>query len=100
VEAAIAIANGAGGHGLPPARAGIAAGALIRRDGDYFGHTVNLAARICDAAEGGSVTATRDVAARTSGLPWIPLGDASLKGVPDPIALARLDLGSVEVEQV
>jgi len=65
-------------------------GALIRRDGDYFGHTVNLASRICDAAAPSTVTATREVADRTPELSWTPIGDATLKGVPDPVPLVRL----------
>jgi adenylate cyclase len=35
---------------LPPARAGLAVGTVLARDGDYFGPTVNLAARIVDIA--------------------------------------------------
>jgi adenylate cyclase len=76
--------------GLPAARAGIAVGALIRRDGDYFGHTVNLASRICDAAGASSVTATVEVADLTPERTWTPIGEATLKGVPDPVALVRL----------
>ena len=38
--------------GLRPGHAGIASGPLIARDGDIFGRTVNLAARIADAAPG------------------------------------------------
>ena len=92
--AASAIATGAADRGLPPARAGIATGPLIRRDGDYFGHTVNLAARICDAADAGTVTATLDVAGLTPDLRWIPLGRTFLKGVPDPVELVRLEAGA------
>ena len=76
--------------GLPAARAGVTVGALIRRDGDYFGHTVNLASRICDAAAASSVTAIREVADLTPELSWTPIGDATLKGVPDPVPLMRL----------
>ena len=39
--------------GLPSAHAGVASGPLIARDGDVFGRTVNLAARIADAAPDG-----------------------------------------------
>ena len=35
---------------LPPARAGLALGRVLARDGDYFGPPVNLAARIVDVA--------------------------------------------------
>ena len=76
--------------GLPAARAGVTVGALIRRDGDYFGHTVNLASRICDAAEAGTVTVTPAVADLTPELAWTPIGEATLKGVPDPVPLVRL----------
>jgi adenylate cyclase len=36
--------------GLPPAHAGIAAGRVVVRDGDIFGQTVNLAARMASEA--------------------------------------------------
>jgi adenylate cyclase len=35
---------------LPPARAGVSVGSVLARDGDYYGPTVNLAARIVDIA--------------------------------------------------
>src|SRR5262245_5421786 len=35
---------------LPPARAGLSVGTVLARDGDYYGPTVNLAARIVDIA--------------------------------------------------
>ena len=91
VAAASAVIDLAEATVLPAARAGIAAGPLIRRDGDYFGHTVNLASRICDAAAASSVTATSEVATLTPGLGWTPIGEATLKGVPEPVALLRLE---------
>jgi adenylate cyclase len=90
VAAATAVIELGEQAGLPAARAGIAVGALIRRDGDYFGHTVNLASRICDAAGASSVTATVEVADLTPERTWTPIGEATLKGVPDPVALVRL----------
>lgn len=39
--------------GLPTGHAGVTAGPLISRDGDVFGRTVNLAARISDVATDG-----------------------------------------------
>jgi adenylate cyclase len=41
--------------GLPTGHAGVAAGTLIMREGDVFGRTVNLAARISDVAPDGHV---------------------------------------------
>src|SRR5438874_10360458 len=35
---------------LPPARFGISTGPVVFQDGDYFGKTVNLAARIAEYA--------------------------------------------------
>jgi class 3 adenylate cyclase len=42
------------------ARAGLAHGPLLRRAGDYFGYAVNLASRLTEAAEPGTVLAVAD----------------------------------------
>jgi len=52
--------------GLPPVRAGIAMGPLVSRDGDFFGHTVNLAARLTAAASPGEIWTTPAVAEAAS----------------------------------
>ena len=49
--------------GLPSAHAGMASGPLIVRDGDVFGRTVNLAARIADAAPDGHLYAPESTSA-------------------------------------
>ena len=49
--------------GLPSGHAGLASGPLIARDGDVFGRTVNLAARIADATPDGHLYAPETVAA-------------------------------------
>lgn len=77
---------------LPPAHVGIAAGPMIRRDGDYFGATVNLASRICDASTAGSILATRRVADLTPAREWVDVGEVELQGVPAPVALVELSL--------
>lgn len=46
--------------GMLPLRVGVAFGAVLRRHADYFGRTVNLASRLCDAAPAGSVLVLRD----------------------------------------
>jgi adenylate cyclase len=71
------------GAGLPSAHAGLASGPLIVRDGDVFGRTVNLAARIADAAPDGHLYMPEDVAA-TLGLDrftFQPTGDVQLQGI-------------------
>ena len=44
--------------GLPPVRVGLNTGPAVERDGDFFGSTVNLAARLSQAARGGEVLLT------------------------------------------
>ena len=57
---------------------------------------MNLASRICDAADASTVTATYEVGDLTTALEWTSIGEATLKGVPDPVALVRLEgAGSV-----
>ena len=46
------------GHRAPAVRVGLHHGPAIERDGDYFGATVNLAARVSAAATGGEVLLT------------------------------------------
>ena len=43
---------------LPPVRVGVHAGPAVERSGDFFGTTVNIAARLCTAAGGGEVLAS------------------------------------------
>ena len=45
---------------LGSARAGLAFGPLLSRDGDWYGATVNLAARLVEKAKPGSVLLTGD----------------------------------------
>ena len=65
VHLGLELANGL--DGLPPVRVGVNTGPAVERDGDYFGSTVNLAARLSQAARGGEVLlteATRTAARR------------------------------------
>jgi class 3 adenylate cyclase len=50
--------------GLPPAHVGVAAGPVVVQGGDYFGRTVNLAARIAAYASAGRVLVTQRVVER------------------------------------
>lgn len=65
IRLALELTNGL--DDLPPVRVGINTGPAVERDGDFFGSTVNLAARLSQAARGGEVLlaqATRDAARR------------------------------------
>jgi class 3 adenylate cyclase len=45
-------------HGFPLVRVGMHTGSAVERDGDWFGATVNLAARVSAAASGGEALLT------------------------------------------
>ena len=90
VRAAIDIVDAVDAGSLPPAHIGIAADPMIQRDGDYFGRTVNIAARICDAATAGQILASRIVAELSPGHACADRGAVELRGVPEPVALVEL----------
>ena len=70
--------------GLPPAHVGVAAGPVVVQGGDYFGRTVNLAARIAAHAGAGQVLVSQRVAESASpqGVAFVDLGEVPLKGSP------------------
>jgi class 3 adenylate cyclase len=51
-------------------RAGVAAGSVSVRDGDYIGHAVNTAARLTDLARPGSVLVDEDAVGRLDADAW------------------------------
>jgi adenylate cyclase len=55
VLASLEIVETVGARGLPPAHIGVEAGPMIYDEGDYFGRTVNVAARIASQAGAGQV---------------------------------------------
>lgn len=74
--------------GLPPAHVGLDAGPVVFQDGDYFGRTVNIAARIAAYAEPGQVLVSdRVVETSRDGLRFRELGPVELKGVTRPVVL-------------
>jgi adenylate cyclase len=80
--------------GLPLAHAGVAAGPMIVRDGDIYGHTVNLAARIASHAAGGELLVAANGADELAGdgLELEDAGSPLLKGISDPVRLLRIRL--------
>jgi len=73
--------------GLPPAHVGVAAGPVVVQGGDYFGRTVNLAARIAAHAGAGQVLVSQSVveAASPEGVAFVELGELRLKGIARPV---------------
>lgn len=75
---------------FPGVRVGIHAGGVIERDGDYFGATVNLAARVCAQAKTGQILCTSCVAQAIASLGLATLrsvGAAWLKNVHEAVEL-------------
>ena len=69
---------------LPPGHAGVHAGPVIERDGDYFGQTVNLAARISAQAGAGEVLVSADLVRNgPDDLAFQSQGTRAIKGVGD-----------------
>jgi adenylate cyclase len=79
------------GSGLPAAHAGLHAGPLIKRDGDVYGNTVNVAARVGAQAKAGEVMVTdavvESMGGASSSIAFESIGMVSLKGISAPVAL-------------
>jgi adenylate cyclase len=86
--------------GLPPVRVGAAHGPVLRAYADYFGRTVNLAARLCDAAPGGAVllnapeTPVDADAWKAAGLIAKPGGSLKLKGIESRVPVIRVTVAT------
>jgi class 3 adenylate cyclase len=66
-------------------RVGAAAGEPIERDGDFFGTTVQLAARLCAQAEPGQTIVSSSVVELCGHRRFADLGELRLKGFPRPV---------------
>jgi len=75
--------------GLPPAHVGVAAGPVVAQGGDYFGRTVNLAARIAAYASASRVLVSEPVVQRAppQGVTFVELGLVQLEGIAHPVRL-------------
>jgi adenylate cyclase len=86
---ALALRGAALDQKLPAVRAGIAAGMVIARDGDFYGPVVNLASRLSEIAPADTIFASQELHADLAGDPsfvWSELGTHDLRSI-----------GSVEV---
>ena len=77
-------------HGFPAVRVGMNTGQALERDGDWFGATVNIAARVSGLASGGEVLLTEATKAAAGELSSVHLherGRQALKNVGQPVLL-------------
>jgi adenylate cyclase len=91
VLAALEMVEAVAARDLPPARVGIQAGPVVFQEGDYFGRTVNVAARIADYARPGEVLVSQEVVDAVDGtsVAFTEIGLVELKGVSGSLRLHR-----------
>src|SRR2546426_616882 len=89
VLAALQMVEGVVMEGLPPAHVGIHAGPVVFQEGDYFGRTVNISARIAEYARPGEVLVSQEVvdAAEETAVTFTEIGPVELKGVSGTLRL-------------
>jgi class 3 adenylate cyclase/YHS domain-containing protein len=93
------------GHGFPAVRVGMHHGPAVARDGDWFGATVNLAARVAALASGGEVLVTGAVherAGELEGVEYESRGEQRIRNVAAPVPLfaAHRDERSSEARHI
>jgi adenylate cyclase len=75
---------------VPGVHASVHRGIAIARSGDYFGRSVNLAARLLTVAGCDELVATDEVVRACPDFPWEPTGVHAVRGHPDPVAVHRI----------
>ena len=85
---------------FPEPRAGLHHGPVVDRDGDYFGATVNLAARVASRAGSGQAIGTAAIAqaAAATGLDTVPLGPTRLRNILEPVELYAIELCPTHID--
>jgi len=79
---------------FPALRAGLHSGPAVEQDGDYFGATVNLAARVTSYARSGQVLCTESVVESIRSLENVvahPTEIADFKNVSHPVTLFEIE---------
>jgi adenylate cyclase len=94
VLAALEMVGGLARAELPPAHVGLHTGPVLFQEGDYFGQTVNLSARIGEYAGPGEVLVSQAVAEASEGkgIRFGDIGPVELKGVSGPVHLLHANL--------
>lgn len=91
VSASLEIVDVVRPAGLPPAHVGVNAGPVIYEEGDYFGRTVNIAARIASQAGADQVFVGEDVVRHVTpaGFRFVEIGGFELKGIAGAVTLSQ-----------
>lgn len=91
------------GHRAPSVRVGGNYGSAVERGGDYFGTTINVAARVSALARGGELLVTgqtAELAADLDGVLYESRGRQALRNVAEPVeifAVVRVDDDAVQL---
>jgi class 3 adenylate cyclase len=75
--------------GFPPVRVGVHTGPAVQRAGEWYGRTVNVAARLCSAASGGEALVSEQALRSAGRMPRVEVGERRLhwlRNVTEPIA--------------
>lgn len=87
------LTEAAAANGLPGLRIGVAFGKAVSRAGDWFGSPVNVASRISQSAQPGTVlvaASARDAVGSNPAFEWESAGTRRFKGVEDDVALFQV----------
>jgi class 3 adenylate cyclase len=89
VRASLEVVERAPSQGLPPAHVGVNAGPMIYDEGDYFGRTVNIAARIASHAKANQVLIGENLERSVDPARFrlVELGPVQLKGITEPVTI-------------
>ena len=90
VEAAVDAQLALCGENLPAVRMGVHTGEAEERDGDYFGPTLNRAARLMAIAHGGQVVVSSATEQLVDGVELIDLGEHRLRDLSRPERVFQL----------
>ncbi len=83
LASAIALRKAVTAEGLPPVRAGLAAGPVIPREGDFYGPVVNLASRLTAIAPANRILVPASMRGEVpeGEFRFVPLGEQFLRGI-------------------
>jgi class 3 adenylate cyclase len=94
IEAGMRIISALAPEDIPMVHASVHSGVAIAREGDYFGHAVNLAARVLGVAGPGELLATRAVHDQCGDrFTWERAGAIRMRGIAGLVELFRLRSG-------